>query len=1826
MTMLIRGSAAGGVELNNLSLVDFSSSKTAPVAAVNLAAGDRTVSTVRLDLDEYSGSDSFCELELADGNLVWLRPEELPQSGYFEISAQRDGQVELTPRRTRERGFGEVAVRLLKVFKFKPAEIAGGVARDRLVEYLEREVKAGLFQFGDGPSVLEPVVNSRLSGKQPCLLMLHGTFSSTEGSFGGLHAANAGNPWRNLVTHYGQRMLTLEHRTLSVSPLRNALDVAQALPGGLRLHLLSHSRGGLIGELLSRRDGKAPGFSAAELDVLAELDSTLLTDARELNALLRDKAFSVERFVRVACPARGTILASERGRDWLTVLVNLLARLIKTGSAAALGFMGGAALVPTARMAVDLLQALTLKAIDSREIPGLSAMDPASGFIRGLINSEHARSSDQLAVIAGDSEGAGLVGRLKTFAVDRFFERDNDMVVDTASMIGGARRADAYRYLARGAEVTHFSYFSNARTADLVVKALRAPNLGEVSELNRAEIDQHALRSPLRTPRSRNVTPDLPIVFVLPGIMGTHLKVDGEVVWVDMRELRRGGFARLKVDAKNVDVAYLDGATYQTLADALAADHEVVPFPYDWRLSIDAAAQRLNVAVRERLENATAFNRPIRFVAHSMGGLVVRAMMLLQDSVWPELAKLPDRRFVMLGTPNEGSHAISLLLTGNDKLLKLLALADWKNSLGELVDIAADFPGALDMAPATPERDYFNQQAWMELASAKINPKRWPLPEQIRLDESRAFRERLTQQVLAHAETFYIAGQARNTPVATELVPGGKRPRLRFLSTRQGDGRVPWATGIPSGIKAWYVPAKHGDIPGYKPLHAGLRDILAAGNTKRLSDAPPASRDLPGELFEYPEETVNYLPDEAELVEAAMHSQSEPAPAAEQSLPDIEVRVIWGNLRYAKDPVVVGHYVGDQIVSAEAALDGFLDHALSRRMALGRYPGELGTALVIPNARGRLPGAVVIGLGQVSVRLTRTDLSRAVQAGVSEWAARMLETKQTNETADADQQAVRGLTFVAIGSGSGGLSISEVGTTLLDGVHRALELLFRQRGYEEVQRLGLARIHFLELYEDRAHTLWYGLAGRLAGGGRDSALASCFKLDATSHGVGVGEGGRRRLVLQEMDGWWNPLKITQQGSRLLFENIGDRARAELHGVGTHASQIDRLLIEAVESRRGTNEFSKALFEMLIPNDLKDSLPGGDNVRLLVDDSTARYPWEMILAGKHAGAANSHKAESSLPQSAGLGVIRQFVTDRFRPKPRMSEDAAALVVGDPITHGRFVPLPGAEAEANSVLAVLQEVGFSVPDSVLRETLPIITGLYARPYQIVHLAGHGIENLRDYLLAQRAASEGRQLGNGGDRSNHSAPLDAVELKELMLTIEELDDTPISAMVIGPRQFLTYRNIEQMSQVPELVFINCCHLGKIDQASEPGVGRQPSTAASFAQKFIEIGVRAVVAAGWPVDDAAACTFAETFYREFIGGATFGDAVRSARKQTRDKHPDTNTWTAYQCYGDPSYRLTATRPDGAGSGAFKERYGSPRHLAWEGIHGVNTIEQLRNRVDYAVKQRLDHDGDLCCQIADAFRGFDDFQEAIRWYRKALLDERAAMPLRGVEQLTNLVVRSGQTVASKGKKPTPEWLNQVDNAVDLLERINREFPTQERFSLIGSTYKRKAMALTGAPRLAALKSSAAAYLQAANLAKAHSNPYPFVNAAVMLGAVGWATKAVLPGKEIKGLIVEAQNRIDNRRDLEDFWDFAAPGDLLAAKLFVAAAPATEQITAEAILHFELALKRDRDKSKRASIIDQLTLMVDALVMDEAASNTKRARRIKEAMNKLLEQASKSGD
>ena len=278
-----------------------------------------------------------------------------------------------------------------------------------------------------------------------------------------------------------------------------------------------------------------------------------------------------------------------------------------------------------------------------------------------------------------------------------------------------------------------------------------------------------------------------------------------------------------------------------------------------------------------------------------------------------------------------------------------------------------------------------------------------------------------------------------------------------------------------------------------------------------------------------------------------------------------------------------------------------------------------------------------------------------------------------------------------------------------------------------------------------------------------------------------------------------------------------------------------------------------------------------NLLLVLDAEAAQYPWEM-LAERQLGTVNVG-SEPLQPLSVRVGMVRQLETGRFRAQVQAPRSRNAL--GDRRTAARrsiLSRIAGARAEAEAVADVLDSFQYDVTRCIQADALTIINALYAKEYRIIHIAGHGI--YQPECPAQ------------------------------------------SGVVLGNNIYLTAAEIGQLRVVPEMVFLNCCHLGVIDaDTMTEQSGRQPGQrawnklAASVSEKLIEIGVRAVVAAGWAVNDRAAPRFAETLYRKMLSGdvAQFGDAVRTARQAIYDSDRSTNTWGAYQCYGDPGFILHA-------------------------------------------------------------------------------------------------------------------------------------------------------------------------------------------------------------------------------------------------------------------------------------------------------------------------------
>ncbi|MBI2305839.1 MAG: CHAT domain-containing protein [Rhodocyclales bacterium] len=1569
--------------------------------------------------NETLAPDAVLELELANGTRLLVAAED---AGRYLGTATGRGAgaaaaIEVgpmlwlagprAPTAAARDGLGAWALKSLGIYREGPAGmtalVAAGTFQDAALEN-----RNGLYRCASDRLALS-AIETMPAATEPNLLFIHGTASSTAGSFGNLWT-NPDN-LRRMVATYGPRIFAFEHRSLTESPVANALALIKTLPNGARLHIVSHSRGGMVGELLARAN-RSDGKPFTDDDIARFLEHAQRTgregheeDAvrlRELNRELVKRAIRVERFVRVACPARGTTLASGRLDRWASVMLNLVGKGLDSAGAAVpmlAPVAGGFGLLKS------FLLAVVKERCNAKVLPGLEAMMPDSPLVE-LLNAPEVEIDAALHVVAGDFAGGSLLSWLGDCLSEVFYGGETDLVVNTPSMSGGARRRKGILQKAvRGAEVTHFSYFHRGESTQPLLAALEGKDDGfEV-------LDGPSKARISRGGKKPKPNAEAPIVLMLPGIMGSHLQIGNDRIWFDPINMWAGEMDRLTAGAKGVAPDGWMDRNYEDLADYLSESHEVRPFAYDWRLSITQEAERFGTVLDKAMDNALARGRPLRILAHSMGGLVAR--LALKDR-WSAFKAIPGSRLLQLGTPNNGSHSIATVLMARDDFVQMIERwFDFRHDTKEFLEIVRDLPGVLELLPwpgedgkAADGVDYFDAATWQAFYNGDQDSAKgecWVPPLKAPLDEARKAVAQISKAPLDAERTVYVAGCAQ-TPVAVRLSNG----QVEIGWSERGDGRVPWTTGIPPGVPIWYVGAVHGDLASHEDAFAGYRELLERGDTTNsaLSRTPRGTRDLAPPTFRARGLRGHALYPTSDELLAAATGGARPGRRGAVAETQAEVTIVHGNLASADAPVLIGAYANDSLRGTAKFLDGHLGGQLEQTLALGRYPTQPDHAMVFrhPNANGKPNGAIVVGLGAIG-ELTPGMLVQALCNGLLELArdARRCAAT-TGDRANEKDEDKDGLAASAllVGSGHLGLTVEVGASCLVEALCRANRRLADAGQRERIRRLTIyeesedraiaAALALRELATDPRHAATMRFDGRLrtgAGGYRGRCAAS------------GGEPGAFRVhVVAEKD-----------TGGLSFTVISDRARNEVSAEANQCRAVDGLIASATASTTDQPGISRALFELMVPNGMKEAVAEVRSLIMSVDIAAAAYPWELM---RDTGNRDTE------PLSARIELVRQLASKYGRGRVPLVADRRAFVVGD--TQSGAAALPGAEEEARGVARLLRANAIGeVVDIYKADAGQVYQALFHDRYRFMHFAAHGVVN-------DKPGQSGMLLG------------------------------PEPGSVLGPAQ------VAKLRHVPEFVFINCCHLGSMAADARPRWGE---LAAGLATQFIEMGCKAVIAAGWAVDDAAALTFAETFYQGMFSGSPFGMSVREARAATFRRHRGVNTWGAYQAYGDERYRFPDSRSESMGA----EDYIHVSHLLadldmlaarLQSATAADRKNYYRQRIE-AIETASRKPGMQGAKVLDrlgrAWADLGDREKAIAHYRAALEMEDAEVRLKALEQLANLEIREGAALLDSGDKSAQEkGREHLDTGVDRLQRLMEIGVTVERGSLLASYWKHLAL------------------------------------------------------------------------------------------------------------------------------------------------------------------------
>lgn len=338
------------------------------------------------------------------------------------------------------------------------------------------------------------------------------------------------------------------------------------------------------------------------------------------------------------------------------------------------------------------------------------------------------------------------------------------------------------------------------------------------------------------------------LIFV-PGVMGSTLQSNGlgGVWWLDMIRARDklDGLA-LTSDGKNdadadaeiaagaVDVSYVPFRRAVAVSGQFGGSEQ---FPYDWRKPLRASAAHFRGKI---LKCHADYGEPVHLVGHSMGGLMIRMMLMLHgDELWPKIGKV-----VFIATPHYGSPSIAGYLKNHLwgwEEIAILAMFLKRETFRTMRGVLSLLPAPAGIYPSTRSGgdhpcanfDMYDANAWeLGLNSAETIHLQSVLDEVLQFyTDLYKWHDALLQEY--KDRMLMIAGVGQETLFRLEFSQNfwgmwehTKKitARIEGDPNRDGDERVPVASAQLEDVTIRYAKGIHGGLPN---IPAVAQDVLA---------------------------------------------------------------------------------------------------------------------------------------------------------------------------------------------------------------------------------------------------------------------------------------------------------------------------------------------------------------------------------------------------------------------------------------------------------------------------------------------------------------------------------------------------------------------------------------------------------------------------------------------------------------------------------------------------------------------------------------------------------------------------------------------------------------------------------------------------------------------------------------------------------------------------------------------------------------------------------------------------------------------------------------
>ena len=991
-----------------------------------------------------------------------------------------------------------------------------------------------------------------------------------------------------------------------------------------------------------------------------------------------------------------------------------------------------------------------------------------------------------------------------------------------------------------------------------------------------------------------------PVVYVLPGLMGSRIGTRGrlldDVLWLDPIEIVAGHLTRLALP-RGSRLSALGVMLLNALKLKLSlriAGFDARFHAYDWRLGVEALAAELNM----RVEDDGV--RDAMLVGHSMGGVVARVALASSSG---RIA-----RVVQVGAPNGGSFAAVLALRGVYVTVRKLAALDLRHDAEDLARLVfRSLPSLHELLPdptLAGGPDFFDPATWPR-DTLRPDPR-------LLLDAAAALRRRPT----ADPRCLHIIG------VRQETVTGAGRGTsgFDFRVTHEGDGTVPRVLAEMPGVPTWFVTEKHGGLPNNGRVISAVADLLREGATRRLPSAtrraktPRARVVAESTLRRVAPHKVRWQDLSADarrrllepVVSPEFHGQvsrrSLRAPvrrraaartgrgaggvpgggvAAPSRRRVIEIRLTSGSIVDANArALVLGVFSNVDPSGAAAAIDARLGGAVREFTLRRMLSGRLGEAFVLPCARSQLLAEFVlfVGLGDFP------EFGSSPHTFAAENAVRTLTRARAEDFAT-----------VLFGTGSG-MPVATALEHQLGGFFAALrsddDHIVRRiticetnsRRYASIRRalprvLGKLADTDFEVVVDEAAPAASSAGATVPGppvGAYRTALAA-----PVTHAISARPSRPADAVtVAKADPVYLLVSMSEQGrsdyqcsSSLL--TAGAKAAVLSGRLAVGRSELRSLLSRAGPdslASRDLARYGEELTKLLLAGTVREGLEAMVRRPLVVvhDREASRVPWETLrVAGVH-------------PALEG-GLSRRYTSEalsvaRWRDERDADGTMRVLMVVNPT-----LDLPGAADEGAALRETLLGAGAGVEmvQGAAASRARVLREMGSGRYDVLHFAGHGF-------------------------------FDA-------------DDPGASGLVCANGTVLRGADLDGIASLPALVFFNACEAARVRRSGQANIGGAARTrrsgsadprgmsakarlfglrrSSSLAEAILDGGVANFVGTHWPVGDESALAFSKSFYSGLLGGSGLGDTILQARREVLSA--GSIDWADYVHYGNPGFRL---------------------------------------------------------------------------------------------------------------------------------------------------------------------------------------------------------------------------------------------------------------------------------------------------------------------------------